>query len=42
LLWPTRLRIRISPGLSPNNALQNLHVARPPVIRSSVEESLAT
>src|SRR6476661_1209965 len=42
LLWPTRLRSRISPGLSPNNALQNLHVARPPVIRSSVEESLAT
>jgi hypothetical protein len=39
---PTRPHIRISPGLSPNNAFQNLHAARPPVIPSAVEESLAT
>jgi hypothetical protein len=42
LPWPTRPHIRISPGLSPNNALQNLHAARAPVIPSAVEESLAT
>jgi hypothetical protein len=34
---PTRPHIRISPGLSPNNAFQNLHAARPPVIPSAVE-----
>ena len=39
---PTRPHIRISPGLSPNNAFQNLHAARPPVIPSTVEESLVT
>ena len=39
---PTRPHIRISPGLSPNNAFQNLHAARPPVIPSAVEESLGT
>ena len=34
--WPTRPHIRISPGPSPNNALQNLHAARPSVIPSAV------
>ena len=39
---PTRPHILILPGLSPDNAFQNLHAARPPVIPSAVEESLAT
>ena len=33
LPWPTRPRIPISPGPLPDNASQNLHAARPSVIR---------